>query len=181
MSRPLAREAPSPAGCGGPRARPALDPRRRAVLLGLGGGLALWLGAGHVEAQLRPTFDHGIVENPPRPLPDLVLVDPDGGPVRFADYRGRWLWVFFGFTHCPDVCPTALAEAAREYRTLGANVTTLQVLFISLDPARDTAARLGPYVRYFHPTFAGLTGTEASVAAAARAFGVRYRRRDTRL
>jgi protein SCO1/2 len=130
-------------------------------------------------SEAKPAFAHGAALNPSKPLPDVTLVAPSGARVRLTDYRGRWLWVFFGYTHCPDVCPTALGELAREYKALGVGVKRLQVLFISVDPQRDTPARMGEYVRYFHPQFVAFTGSVAAIDEVARAFGARYRRHDT--
>ncbi len=108
--------------------------------------------------------------------PDFSLVDQDGHPRTLADYRGRVVVVFFGFVHCPDVCPAALFRLALAMRQLGAQRAAVQVLFVTLDPQRDTVATLGPYVRAFDGQFAGLTGTAGQVDAAASRFFVQYAR-----
>lgn len=137
---------------------------------------AVFVGVRGRQAELQ--FPHGAELDPPKLLPEVALVGPDGAQVRLSDYRGRWLWIFFGYTHCPDVCPTTLGEMAREYRTLGIEAKRLQLLFISVDPDRDTPTRVSDYARYFHPEFVGLTGSREAIEAVAQAFGVRYRRRD---
>ena len=102
----------------------------------------------------------------------FALVDHDGARRTERDFHGRYLLVTFGYSHCPDICPTGLAEIARALDLLGAAATRVQPLFITVDPARDTPARLKDFVGAFHPRLIGLTGSEAQVAAAARAYRV---------
>jgi len=93
------------------------------------------------------------------------------------DFRGKLVLIFFGYTHCPDVCPTTLSDAAQALSQLTpAEAARVQVLFVSVDPARDSLDMLRDYVPYFHPDFIGLTGSPEAVAAAAAAFRVVYRR-----
>ena len=107
---------------------------------------------------------------------DFALTDHNGRKVTLADYRGKVVTVFFGFTQCPDVCPTALAEMREVMGKLGADAAKLQVLFITIDPERDTQALLSQYVPAFHPSFVGLYGDAAATAAVARDFKVFYRK-----
>lgn len=109
---------------------------------------------------------------------DLRLTDHDGKPRSLADFRGQVVVVFFGFTSCPDVCPTALADAAAAVRELGADGSRVQVLFVTVDPRRDTPQLLRQYVPAFHPGFLGLTGDEAAIEGAKKAFGVYASRRE---
>ncbi len=102
------------------------------------------------------------------------LTDHTGRRVSDADYRGRHMLVFFGFTHCPDVCPTALQTVAATLEQLGPKADKLVPLFISVDPARDTPEALASYVKSFHPRLVGLTGSEAEIAAAAKAYRAYY-------
>lgn len=102
----------------------------------------------------------------------LELTGHDGRPRTLADFRGKVLVVFFGFTHCPDVCPTALARFAQVVKALGEDGRRVQVVMVTVDPERDTADRLGPYVTAFHPTFLGLTGDAAAIARTAKEFRV---------
>ena len=101
---------------------------------------------------------------------EFSLVDHTGRPVTQADYADRWHLVFFGFTHCPDVCPTTLAYMGTVLDLLGEDADRVAPLFITVDPARDTAPVMAEYVRSFHPRLIGLTGTEEDVAAAMEAF-----------
>ncbi len=102
----------------------------------------------------------------------FALTTHDGRRVTEADFRGRFLLVFFGFTRCPDVCPTALATMTSALESLGAAADRVQPVFITVDPARDTPPVLAEYVASFHPRLIGLTGSEAEIAAAARAYRV---------
>lgn len=102
----------------------------------------------------------------------LRLADHDGKARSIEDFRGKVVVVVFGFTHCPDVCPTALADMAKAVRSLGERGNDVQVLFVTLDPARDTAELLRQYVPAFHPAFLGLRGSEAETAAVTRDFKV---------
>jgi protein SCO1/2 len=106
---------------------------------------------------------------------DFALVDHEGRRVRDADFRGSAMLVFFGFTHCPDVCPTALARIAELLDALGPEAGAVRALFISVDPRRDTPALLRDYVAHFSPRIVGLTGSETEIAAAARAYRAYYR------
>lgn len=107
------------------------------------------------------------------------LVDHDGRAVSDRDYRGSYLLVFFGYSHCPDVCPTSLAALGLAMDALGADGARVQPLFVSVDPARDTPERLAAFVGHFHPRLVGLTGTPEQVARAAAAYRARYRRADS--
>ena len=100
------------------------------------------------------------------------LVDHEGRPRSDADFCGRFLLITFGYTTCPDICPTNLQIMADALELLGAQSGQVQPLFVTVDPARDTAERLGDYVSHFHPRLIGLTGSEAQVGAAARAYRV---------
>ena len=102
----------------------------------------------------------------------LSLNDHTGKPRTLADFQGRIVVVFFGFTQCPDVCPTTLAEMAKVIKELGADGGKVQVLFVSIDPERDTPALLKQYVTAFHPTFLGLVGDAGATARTAKEFKV---------
>jgi len=103
---------------------------------------------------------------------DLRLTDHHGKPRSLADFRGKAVIVFFGFTHCPDVCPTALADAAAAVRELGSEGDRVQVLFVTVDPQRDTPELLRQYVPAFHPGFLGLYGDEAALDRVKKDFKV---------
>lgn len=107
---------------------------------------------------------------------DFRLVDHTGKTRTMADFRGKVVAIFFGYTHCPDVCPTTLSDMKRVMEILDKDADRLQVLFITVDPARDTPPLLNQYVPSFNPTFLGLSGDEAATAQVARDFKIIYRR-----
>jgi protein SCO1/2 len=104
----------------------------------------------------------------------FTLTSPDGTTVTDQTYRGKWLLVYFGFTSCPDSCPTALLEIAAALEELGPDADKLQPLFITVDPQRDSSAVMGNYTRSFDPRIVGLTGTPQQIAAVAQEYGVYY-------
>ena len=108
--------------------------------------------------------------------PAFELVDTEGVPRTLRDYRGQVVVIFFGFMHCPDACPAGLFKLAQIMNQLGQGAARVQVLFISLDPERDTPPSLKRYVSAFNPRFVGLTGTSAQVDQAATSFNVQYAR-----
>ncbi len=103
---------------------------------------------------------------------ELRLLDPDGKPRALADFRGKVVVVIFGYTQCPDVCPTTLADFASAMKRLGPDAAQIQVLFVTLDPKRDTAELLRQYVPAFDPAFLGLRGDVAATARVTREFRV---------
>ncbi|MFI4889248.1 MAG: SCO family protein [Steroidobacterales bacterium] len=105
---------------------------------------------------------------------DFRLSDANGKARSLADFRGKVVVLFFGYTHCPEVCPTTLATLARVMRTLGPAAENVQVLFVTLDPERDTPDVLAQYVPSFDPSFVGLYGDAQATAEAARVFAVSY-------
>lgn len=119
----------------------------------------------------------GTLLEQPRTLPDFVLTDQDGQPFTRAQLQGRWTLVFPGFTYCPDVCPTTLALLKTVKAQLDpAAAERLQVVLFSVDPGRDTPARLKEYVSYFDPDFRAATAPEPQLKAMAQALGVAYAR-----
>jgi protein SCO1/2 len=105
---------------------------------------------------------------------DFSLTDHNGQPRRLADFRGKAVVLFFGYTQCPDVCPTTLSTMREAMTLLGEDAKRLQVLFVTVDPARDTQALLAAYVPAFHPSFLGLYADEQGTAAVAKEFKVFY-------
>lgn len=103
---------------------------------------------------------------------DFALADHTGRPRRLADFRGKVTVVFFGFTHCSEVCPTTLKALADAMRLLGTEAARTQVLFVSLDPERDSETALAQYVQAFYPSFLGLHGKMTDVDQVAHAFKV---------
>ena len=104
------------------------------------------------------------------------LVDQAGRPVTERDYAGRWLLVYFGFTYCPDICPTELGTIAAAIDAMGPAGAAVTPVLVTIDPQRDTPAALADYVARFHPRMQGLTGTPEQVAAAARSYRVFFSR-----
>ena len=105
---------------------------------------------------------------------ELALTDHNGKPRTLADFRGKAVVVFFGYTHCPDVCPTTLADMAAVMKSLGADAERVQVLFVTVDPERDTPEVLKQYVPAFDPRFLGLYGDLPATQRAAKEFKVFY-------
>jgi protein SCO1/2 len=104
----------------------------------------------------------------------FTLTAPDGSTVSDATYRGKWLLVFFGYTFCPNVCPTTLLEIAEALQRLGPDARELQPLFISVDPDRDTPDVLAAYTRSFDSRIVGLTGSAEQIADVAKEYGAYY-------
>ena len=109
---------------------------------------------------------------------EFSLIDHNGNRVTEADFLGRWQLVFFGFTYCPDVCPTTLAYMANVLDRFGGEVERVAPIFITVDPSRDTPEVMAEHVQAFHPKLVGLTGSEAAVAAAAQSFRVYYEKME---
>lgn len=147
--------------------------RRRSLILGAGGAVAataatLALGAWRSRQAIDPLLPLPLTEM------DWRLTDHRGQPVTPADWLGRPVMAFFGFTWCPDVCPTTLLDISGWLEELGPEADPLVVALITVDPARDTPEVLADYVANFDPKLVGLTGEAADIARAADAFRVRY-------
>jgi protein SCO1 len=112
------------------------------------------------------TFD------PPRDAPELKLRGSHGRGLTLSDYRGKVIILGFGFTSCPDVCPTTLAVLAQARKKLGSLSDQVQVVYVTVDPQTDTAERMRKYLGTFDPTFVGGTGTEAALAAVRNEYGI---------
>lgn len=110
----------------------------------------------------------------------LELKDHNGVKRSLKDFRGKWVVLFFGYTHCPDVCPTTLSDTAEALKLMTPEqAKQVQVIWVSVDPERDTPNMLRDYVTYFNPGFLSMTGTEAEIAKAASDFRIVYRRHVT--
>lgn len=108
---------------------------------------------------------------------DFHLTDHNGKPRSLVDFRGKVVAIFFGYTQCPDVCPTTMSEMAEVMKQLGADADKFQVLFVTLDPERDTPQLLASYVPQFNPTFLGLYGDAAATQKVAKDFRIVYEKR----
>jgi cytochrome oxidase Cu insertion factor (SCO1/SenC/PrrC family) len=153
--RPPGRRAPAPK-----EARYTFAGLVIALLL-LGGTGLVWL-AGRAENRVGGPF---------------TLEDGQGRVVTERDFRGEYMLVYFGYTHCPDVCPTTLSRIAAALALLGPQANRVVPVFITIDPARDTAAVMRRYAAQFTPRLVGLTGTAAEIASVAREYHVYYAKR----
>ncbi|MEZ5667831.1 MAG: SCO family protein [Alphaproteobacteria bacterium] len=140
-----------------------------AVIAGCGIGISAAYLFGFVPGGPEPTAVDDRTGGPGGPF---TLTDDSGATVTDQDYRGRYLLVFFGYTFCPDVCPTTLADIAAAMDALGDDAAAVQPLFVSVDPARDTPEKLAAFVDSFDPRIVGLTGTEEQLAAIKDGYGV---------
>ncbi len=119
----------------------------------------------------------------PRPLAAFAFTDHDNRVFDLSRLRGKWSFLFFGYTHCPDICPTTLATLARVHENIAkstAGAKDVQFVFISVDPNRDTASKLRQYVTYFDTTFLGVTGGDAQLGNLAGQLGAAYQVAVTR-
>ena len=138
------------------------------VLLCAAALLALFLEPRNIPLKTGVLLPH------PRPVVDFTLQGAEGTPVTRSDLRGHWTLVFSGYTHCPDVCPTTLAALAQVFQKLGDFRQQLHMLFISVDPKRDTPQLLARYVHAFNPGFAAATGSEQQLKKLGRNLGFAF-------
>ncbi len=113
----------------------------------------------------------------PHPAPDIELESADG-PVSLLDFKGKYTFVYFGYTFCPDICPTTLATLKSVKEELGENAQEMEVVMITVDPERDTAERLADYVGYFDSSFIGLTGEQERIDEIGEPFGLFYEKHE---
>lgn len=122
-----------------------------------------------------PNLQSGTLLNPPKALPTFTLEDQNRQPVNPKRLRGHWTLLFFGYTHCPDVCPDTLAKLNLTLKALPDDLRKqTRVLFVSVDPQRDSAQRMGQYVAYFNPDFIGARGSVKQLDKLTGALGVVY-------
>lgn len=144
------------------------------ITLAFGGGV--WMSI-HQAARTDGTQVEGLLWPDPPSLPSFHLMDHQERPFTLEQLRGRWSMIFFGFTHCPDVCPTTLqtlADADRQLRSNPDYAQHGQIVFVSVDPERDNPNLLKDYVSYFSPEFLGVTGGQEELKLLARALGVLF-------
>jgi protein SCO1 len=147
--------------------------RRRRMWLGWLGGTALassLLAVPYVRQSWAQTIPIG---------GPFSLVDHTGRPVTDKDFRGQLMLIYFGYTYCPDLCPTTLEAMSQALTALGDDAKEVQPLFITVDPERDTVAALAEYMPNFYPSFLGLTGSQKDLGAAVKAYRVHVRRAET--
>jgi protein SCO1/2 len=127
---------------------------------------------------LRPHTFHGSVLQSPDPSFNFTLTS-NKGDVSLKDYRGKLVLIYFGYTFCPDICPATLANVGQALRSLKASqAEDVQLIMISLDPARDTPEKLATYVAHFHPSFIGVTGAEDKLAEVTSLYGIFYEKHE---
>ena len=143
-----------------------------AFTLGLGGSYLWWQVIRPAPQLQRAT----LLPDGPRQLPPFQLQDQDGHPFSRAQLKGHWTLLFFGYTNCPDVCPLTLAEVKGFYSRLAGTSykADTRVVFVSVDPKRDTPDKLKRYVKYFHPAFVGVTGSREQLDQLTRELGIFY-------
>jgi len=144
----------------------------------IGAGLVVGIGVFFLIfsiTDVQPGY-RGVLIDPPQPAEDFTL-QTDQGEIHLSDYRGKVVLLYFGYTFCPDVCPTTLAKISQATKDLEKNASKVQTIFISVDPERDTLQNLGKYSRAFSPDFIGATGTPEGIAAIAKQYGIYYEKK----
>lgn len=152
--------------------------QRRLGLILLVAVLGVALAWFFVLPRLQPHVFSGSVIQSTQRAPRLELQAAGGETVRMTDFEDQVVVVYFGYTFCPDVCPATLSKLADALAILGDKAEDVQVMMVSVDPARDTPDMLGEYVQYFHPDFIGVTGDEETVNRVATLYGVYYEQQD---
>lgn len=150
------------------------------VIAAVAAAIGLWAGSRWLSAGTSPQTSTAVMYPARVVIPDFQLQRANGQPFSANDLRGRWTIAFFGFTHCPDVCPTTLAAFKSVWAKLaGAGKTSqVQFAFVSIDPERDTPDQLSRYVAFFSKDFIGATGTDEQLTRLTRALGLVYARVD---
>jgi len=116
----------------------------------------------------------GLTHPTDSPGNDFALTDQDGRPFRLSQLRGKMVFLFFGYTHCPDACPTTMAKLSQVFKLLGRNSDQVMTVFVSVDPGRDTTSVLKSYLAYFHMNSVGLTGTKEEIDVVVKQYGAKY-------
>ncbi len=124
--------------------------------------------------EINPSRFKGTLMPSTIPAPDFTLHDADGQEVKLSDYEGKIVLLYFGYTFCPDVCPSSLSDLKIVQNKLDEAGENIQVIMVTVDPTRDTPEKIAEYVEHFHPTFVGLSGTKEEIDAAGEGYGVYY-------
>jgi protein SCO1/2 len=140
-------------------------------------GLILTVGIGSVLLK-KPYQVQGSLLEPPIPAEDFGLVDQHGDPFRLSDQRGDMVLIFFGYTHCPDICPSTLSEFQSIKKGLAEDADSVEFVFVTVDPERDTPQVLAEYLGFFDPDFIGLSADRETLRPVWDAYGVYQNRRD---
>ncbi len=138
--------------------------------------VGLWLGQRYVGSPAMALMKNAVLYPAPRAVPDFTLTQANGRPLTLDSWRGHWNAVYFGYTSCPDVCPTTLAMFKQVWRDLGDERVDARFDFISVDPQRDTPEKLAKYVSFFNPDFIAATGSDVELTRLTRGLGLLYTR-----
>ena len=147
-----------------------------AVLLGLATGLGIFSAKYYrMDTSVKPAIK-GLLWPNPKEFSSFTTIDQDGKEFGLEQMLGKWSFVFFGYTHCPDICPITLSvmNQVQQRLTEEGKANNIQILFVSVDPERDTPDQLKTYVKYFNPDFIGLGGTEQQINSLSRQIGIAY-------
>jgi protein SCO1/2 len=139
------------------------------VGMALGIGLALL-----ILPRFLPHKFHGTLIQSTNPAPNFTLESSRGGEVSLSDFSGKLVILYFGYTYCPEVCPTTLAQVDKAVESLGRKAGDVQVMMVSVDPERDTPERLASYLKNFNPDFIGASGSVEQIAETATAYGIYF-------
>lgn len=146
------------------------------VIAAFAAAVGLWLGGRFMGSPAAPMMKNAVLYPAPRAVPDFKLTQANGQPLTPDSWRGHWNAVYFGYTSCPDVCPTTLAMFKQVWRDLGDERADARFDFISVDPQRDTPDKLAKYVSFFNPDFIAATGTDDELNKLTRGLGLMYTR-----
>ena len=148
----------------------------------------LWISVGAILVlalaallawRLRPPELHGVLIQSPQEAADFTLMTSTGEPMSLSDFRGKFVLLYFGYTFCPDVCPTTLNDLKGMMEALGPKrAEDVQVIMVSVDPERDTVEQLASYLPYFHPSFLGMTGKVEDIQPVASRLGIFFERHE---
>ncbi len=141
------------------------------IVTGILSAIVLAAGAATIINNLPHTFN-GSVINPPAPAPDFILTDQHGQPFEFSSLRGKYVFLYFGYSHCTNACPAAMALMTQARNQLGKQGSQIQVVFVATDPPRDTPQAMAAFVDRFDPSYVGATGTQAELSAVWAKYGV---------
>lgn len=146
---------------------------RKIILVGLMSFLLIAAVAAGAFLFSKPDTFRGTAYVEPYPIAsEIQLTRADGTPFRLSELRGKVVLLFFGYTSCPDVCPTTMAELRQALERVGAKADQVQVIYVTVDPQRDTPERVQEYVNHFNPNFIGLSGSESELAKVWNDYGI---------
>lgn len=138
------------------------------------GGLVILIALFVLFKLTNPHTFHGSVVQSTEPAYNFTLTGENGKFISLSDYRGKLVLVYFGYTFCPDICPATLANVGQSLRELGAKTDDVQLIMVSLDPERDTPEKLAEYVKHFHSSFIGVTGSRDELDKVTSLYGIFY-------